>query len=80
MKHAANINHLYDEGGAARGQSSGGDIARAVVVKVTVAVAACVPSSVTDEGETLHTAAAGAPVQLQITVCVDPFTGAAETV
>ena len=79
MKHAASNNHL-DEGGAARGQSRGGDIARAVVVKVTVAVAACVPSSMTEPGETVQVAAAGAPLQLQVTVCVDAFAGVAETV
>jgi hypothetical protein len=79
VKHAASNNHLY-EGGAAGGQSRGGDIARAVVVKVTVAVAACVPSSVTEPGETVQVAAAGAPLQLQVTVCVDAFAGVAETV
>jgi len=41
---------------------------RAVVVKVTVAAAVCVPSSVNVEGETLQVALAGAPVQLHVTV------------
>ena len=55
-------------GGAYRRNTNGGENARAVVVKVTVAVAACEPSRVTEEGATLHVAWAGAPVQLQITV------------
>jgi hypothetical protein len=41
---------------------------RAVVVKVTVAVAMFVPSSVNTEGETLQIAPAGAPMQLHVTV------------
>jgi len=35
------------------------------VVKLTVAFAAWVPSSVTEEGETVHVAACGAPEQFQ---------------
>ena len=64
-KHAANITHV-DIGGAYRGKTSGGARTRAIVVKVTVAVVA--PLSVTDDGETVHVAAAGAPVQLHVTV------------
>jgi hypothetical protein len=41
---------------------------RAVVAKVTVAVAVCVPSSVTVEGETLQVVPVGAPMQLHVTV------------
>jgi hypothetical protein len=55
-------------GGPCRGKTSGVTIPRAVVVKVTVAVAGFDPSSVTDDGETAHVAAAGAPVQLQVTI------------
>jgi hypothetical protein len=46
-----------------------------VVVIVIAEVAACVPSSVTDGGTNAHAAPAGNPVQLNITVCVDPFAG-----
>src|SRR6266478_813085 len=55
-------------GGAYRGKAKGGANERAAVVNVTVAVAAFFPSSVTGEGETVHVAWAGAPVQLQVTV------------
>ena len=55
-------------GGAIRGKASGGENERAVVVSVTVAVAAFFPSRVTDDGETVHIAAVGAPVQVQVTV------------
>jgi hypothetical protein len=79
VKHAATNNHRC-ESGAVRGESSGGDIERAVVVKVTVAVAACTPSSVAELGETVQVAAAGAPLQLQVTVWVDAFAGVAVTV
>ena len=64
---AANASHRRI-GGAYRGNTNGGENVRAVVVKVTVAVAACEPSRVTEEGATVHVAWAGAPVQLQITV------------
>jgi hypothetical protein len=46
-----------------------------VVVIVTCEVAACVPSSVTDGGTNPHIDPAGKPVQLNVTVCVDPFAG-----
>jgi len=52
----------------------------AVVVSVTVAVALLDPSSTTDDGETAHVAACGAPMQSQVTVCFEPFNGAADTV
>jgi len=78
-KHAANTTR-GSVGGANRGKNSGGDVVRAVVVSVTVAVAAFVPSSVTVDGETVHVAAAGAPVQLHVTVCLEPCWGVAETV
>jgi hypothetical protein len=67
-------------GGAIRGTNNGGENERAVVVNVTVAVAAFFPSSVTDDGETVHIAAVGAPVQLQVTVPLKLFAGAAVTV
>ena len=67
-KHAANITHV-GIGGAYRGKTNGGGTkTRAIVVKVTVAVAKVDPLSVTDDGETVHVAAAGAPVQLHVTV------------
>jgi hypothetical protein len=62
------------------GESTGGKTERAVVVNVTVAVAGFVPSSVLEGGETVHVACAGAPVQLHVTVCVEPCRGAADTV
>jgi len=67
---ANNANHVSHRriGGAYRGKSKGGASVRAVVVKVTVAVAALDPLSVTDDGETVQLVAAGAPVQLHITV------------
>jgi len=55
-------------GGAYLGKAKGGANERAVVVNVTVAVATFFPSSVTGDGETVHVAWAGAPVQLQVTV------------
>src|SRR6267142_2427096 len=64
---AANASHRRI-GGAYRGNTNGGENARAVVVKVTVADAACEPSRVTEEGATVHVAWPGAPAQLQITV------------
>ena len=66
-KQAVNITHV-GIGGANRGTTNGGAKTRAIVVKVTVAVAAIFPSSVTEDGETVHVAAAGAPVQLHVTV------------
>jgi hypothetical protein len=54
-------------GGAERGMVGGNEDLRAVVFKLTVAFAAFVPSSITEEGETVHMAAGGAPVQLQVT-------------
>jgi hypothetical protein len=66
-KHAVNLTHV-GIGGAYRGKTNGGARTRAIVVKVTVAVATVDPLSVTDDGETVHVAAAGAPVQLHATV------------
>ena len=57
-----------NNGGAKRGTASGDENARAIVVKLTVAFAALVPSSVTEEGETVHVAAGGAPEQFQDTI------------
>jgi hypothetical protein len=54
-------------GGTIRGKTGGGEIDRAVVVNETVAVAAFFPSSITEDGATVHKAATGAPVQLQDT-------------
>jgi hypothetical protein len=56
------------EGGAKRCQRKNVPVVRAVVVNVTVAVFAFVPSSVTEGGETEHVAAVGAPVQVHVTV------------
>jgi hypothetical protein len=66
--------------GTLRGKSKGGEKARAFVASVTVAVAVLDPLSITDDGETVHVAAAGAPVQLHVTVPLKLFTGAAVTV
>jgi len=66
--HSATNTSRGNTGGAIRGKASGGENERAVVVNVTVAVAAFFPSSVTGDGETVHVAWAGAPVQLQVTV------------
>jgi len=67
-KHATSAHHGCI-GGAYRGKTNGGGTrTRAIVVKVTVAVAMVDPLSVTDDGETVHVAAAGAPVQLHVTV------------
>lgn len=54
--------------GRDRGKATGGATARGSVVKLTVALAGSDPSKTTDEGETVHAAAGGAPVQLQVTV------------
>lgn len=65
---AASVHHRAI-GGPCRGKTSGGvTIPRAFVVSVTVAVAGFDPSSVTDDGETVQVAAAGAPVQVQFTI------------
>jgi hypothetical protein len=70
---ASHASHKFPEGhenrgSEIRGKLSGTAVFLAVVVKVTVAVAVSVPSSVTIEGETLQVAPVGAPVQLQVTV------------
>jgi len=67
-------------GGTYLGKSRGVAAALAVVVNVTVAVAWLDPFSVTDDGETVHVAAWGAPMQSHVTVCFEPFNGAADTV
>src|SRR6266403_1747010 len=67
VNNAANASHRRI-GGAYRGKNIGGANACAIVVNVTVAVAAFFPSSVTGDGETEQVAWAGAPVQLQVTV------------
>ena len=54
--------------GPDRGKTTGGATARGSVVKVTVALAGFDPSKTTDDGDTVHAAAEGAPVQLQFTV------------
>ena len=54
--------------GRDRGKTTGGATARGSVVKVTVALAGFDPSKTTDEGDTVHAAAGGAPVQVQVTV------------
>jgi hypothetical protein len=78
-KHATNTPH-GSIGGTCRGKNIGGVDARAVVAKVTVAVATFDPFSVADGGETVHVDAAGAPVQLQVTGPLKLFTGVAVTV
>jgi len=76
---ASNISHPRI-GGAYRGKAKGGEKTRAMVVSVAVAVAAFFPSSITDDGETVHVAWGGAPVQLHTTVGVELCSGVAETV
>ena len=49
---------------------------RAVVVTVTVAFAACEPSSAILEGEIEHVASAGAPEQVNETDWLNPLMGA----
>jgi len=78
-KHAASAHHKCI-GDPYRGKSGGGENARAVVVNVTVTLAAFVLLSVTVAGETVHMAAGGAPAQLQVTVPLNLFAGAAATV
>jgi hypothetical protein len=67
MKHATSAHHGCI-GGTYRGKARGAEKPRAMVLNVTVAIAAFFPSSVTDDGETVHVAWAGAPVQLHVTV------------
>jgi hypothetical protein len=78
-KHATSA-HPGCTGGTYRGKARGAEKPRAMVLNVTVAVAAFFPSSVTDDGETVHVAWAGAPVQLHVTVGVEPCSGVAEIV
>jgi hypothetical protein len=68
--HTSSNAHAYHGNcrGEDRGKFGSDTMLRAVVVKVAVAVAVCVPSSVNIEGETLQVAPAGAPMQLQVTV------------
>jgi hypothetical protein len=65
--HSATKTSRGNIGGNVRGKANGGENERAAVVSVTVAVAAFFPSRVTDDGETVHRAAVGAPVQVQVT-------------
>ena len=64
--HISRNAHAYQGNcrGEDRGKFGSEMMLRAVVVRVTVAVAVCVPSNVNVEGETLQVAAAGAPIQL----------------
>ena len=78
-KHVASTHHRCI-GGAYRGKNGGGENARAVVVNATVTLAVFVLLSVTVAGETVHMAAGGAPVQLQVTVPLKLFAGAAVAV
>jgi len=60
--------HQSSRGGPFRGKSSGGgNSPRMMVVNVAVVVAGFDPSSVTDDGETIQPAPAGATEQLQAT-------------
>jgi len=76
----ANFVHRYVGGGAPRGRTIGVANPRAIVVNVTVALAAFEPSSVTDCGETAQPGPAGATMHVQVTVWSNPCAGAAETV
>ncbi len=77
-KHAAKTHNGW-LGSAGRGRTSGIKDERAVVVMVTVAVAAFEPSRVTVRGETVQVTVSRA-VQLQVTVWLNPPEGVAETV
>jgi hypothetical protein len=81
ISHASHVTSIIRRciGGAYRGQSGGVTMARAMVLNVTVAVAAFVPSSFTDGGDTVQLVVAGAPVQLQVTFWSNPCAGAAVT-
>jgi len=76
---AAGVGHRY-AGGASRGKTIGIANPRAIVINVTVALAAFDPSSVTDGGETVQLGPAGATMQLHLTAWSNPCAGAAETV
>ena len=53
---------------------------RLVVVMVTLELALFEPSSVTEDGETVQVAAGGAPVQVHLTVPLNPPPGESEAV
>ena len=76
---AAEISQSRKGTGVNRHQFTTAAAGRAVVVNVAVAVFTFDPSSVTDCGETEHVDACGVPVQVHVTVCLDPPCGAAET-
>ena len=79
-KHTVHLTHSR-MGDAVGGKTTNGGVnPRAVVVSVTVAFAGFVPSSVTDDGETVQVAPTGAPVQFHVTICVKPCAGVAVTV
>ena len=80
VKHAVHISHSRMGDAEGGRTTSGGVNPLAVVISVTVAVAGFVPSSVTDDGETVQVAPSGAPVQFHVTVCVKPCAGGAVTV
>lgn len=67
-------------GNTVGGRTSGGATVLATVLNVTVAFAAFMPSSGTDDGETVHVEAAGAPEQLHVTMPTNPEAGVAVTV
>jgi len=68
---------VYLPNGGGEGTNRGAPVPRAVVVMVTVAVAALVPSGVTADGETLHVANVSCVgfVQLSATDWLNPLTG-----
>src|SRR5579864_2001374 len=67
-------------GGANRRSLTGVKKERAVVVSVTLAVAGSLPSRVTCDGEIEQLLAAGAPLQLNVTVPLNPPTGVTDVV
>jgi len=79
VNHVTGVTHNRI-GGTYLGKSRGVAAVLAVVVNVTVAVAWLDPFSVTDDGETVQVAACGAPMHSHVTVCFEPFNGAADTV
>ena len=55
-------------------------VVRAVVVMVTAELEFVEPSKVTEEGETVQVAAVGAPVQVHVTLLLNPPLGESVTV
>ncbi len=68
----AKLNSHRSHGSPDSGSGRGNNIDRAVVRTVTVTIASVVPSSVSEDGETEHVDAVGAPLQLSDTAPEKP--------